>query len=1348
MEDKMLLRYWSNLPGGIATVLSIVLSLSVVPCARAQHGSEGTVSVTVLDSSGSVVQGAQLELRDLATNDVRNSETQEKGTHTFVNLSLGKYKLTVTKTGFQTQVFTDVVVQAAQTTNISATLRVGAINETIQVNTDQAPIVETTSSSIGTTVDMKAIEDLPLQGRDLSVLSTLAPGYTGNFYDGGGTWNGLPTIAQGSNIDGVIGSPSRMKFGGNGPGAAPAVQARVEDIEEMTVQTDQLDLNQGYGTSNMQVNFVTRRGTSRFHGRVYDDFRNAALNANSWLNDTLTAINPSSPQRKNPLILNDFGGSLGGPIIRDKLFFFGSFSMSKQPGSFSASQWVFTPAAQNGDFTYVDTNGNTQVVNVLQAAASCGAACGGALPSTVNSQTSATLQAVNGVLNKGTLSAVSDPNVQQLTWQVASPQTNYFPAVRVDYVASPKMRYYVAWNETKTIQSNFNAPNLPGTAFAGTGASNKFLNYTAALGFDYTVSPTLINSFRGGFLYNFSGFGFDGKPPASGQAQIAWNLPNLQSFPGVGHPSTEGMNGTNFQIPTGSYYPLFNASDTVTWQHKDHTLNLGVSWWREQNHYYNGVLGYPGIQLGSNTGTGPGFATGDPAVAAFNSTTLPNATSVATQEAESLYAILTGRINSVGGQYPYSPSSNQYIHSLGAYNLDELTKAWGVFAQDSYRIRPTLTLNYGLRWDFTWADRDLTNLYHSATPTNIFGPSGVGNLFNPGSLNGTMNPQLVQNSQPYNNWFVAPQPAFGIAWNPRGGDGALGRLLGGDKTVIRAGFSFRTFTEPQQYVWNEASDYGSFYYQGFFLNAVKGANQAGAFQPGSLFLGSPLPAYGFKPQSFQKVESESDFTFLGGNVPGVNGIDPNLKQPYTESWNLGIQHQLGENRALEVRYIGNRTLRQWVAIDTNEVNIFENGFLAQFKAAQNNLNINNASGNASFQGSFANHGLPGQQPLPIFNAAFAGEPAGADGSAADFTNGGFTGFVSTGQAGLFANTLAGAPYICNMVGSAALTPCQTNLGITTAGAGYPINFFQANPYAQGAGFATTELVAEGYSNYNGLQVDFRQRQWHGLQFDANYTWSHTLGISSPNNWQGQSNIFTLRNMRLSYGPTLFDIRHAININGSYDLPFGRGKQFLNDSNAVLDRVVGGWTIGTILGYQAGAPFLLEGGNNTFNANLNNDGYGDGGVELHGVTPSQLQSAVGVYRIPGQAAVSFLNPKYLAPGGGANPQFITANTTPGTIGQLVYLYGPHYFNDDLAITKVVPIRENIKFSLQAEMLNAFNHPNFQPGAANGTTYFSFANGFSPNVQQQGFAIGGISPNYSPVSPNQGARVIELRANIEF
>ncbi len=129
------MRFTSSyrVPGDIRTVLLMILSLYLAPWVWAQHGTEGTVTVTVLDPSGSVVQGAQLELRDVATNDVRKGETQDKGTHTFVNLALGKYKLSVSKTGFQTQLFTDVVVQAAQTTDISANLKIGAINETVQV---------------------------------------------------------------------------------------------------------------------------------------------------------------------------------------------------------------------------------------------------------------------------------------------------------------------------------------------------------------------------------------------------------------------------------------------------------------------------------------------------------------------------------------------------------------------------------------------------------------------------------------------------------------------------------------------------------------------------------------------------------------------------------------------------------------------------------------------------------------------------------------------------------------------------------------------------------------------------------------------------------------------------------------------------------------------------------------------------------------------------------------------------------------------------------------------------------------------------------------------------------------
>ena len=1291
-----------------------------------QQGSEGTVAVTVLDPSGSIVAGAQLELTDTATGEKITGTTSSNGTYTFVNLNLGRYQLTISMSGFQKQVFDNVISQAARTTDVNATLKVGTQSETVEVNASATPVIEETSNAIGTTVDLKQIEDLPLFGRNLSQLSQLVPGFTGDS-TGGGTWDGLPSIAQGNNIDGVIGSSSRMKFSGN---ASPAIEPRIEDIQEMTVQTEQLNLDQGFGQANMQVNFVTRRGTNGFHGRVYEDFRNTALDANSWLNDAATALDPSNPQKKNPLIRNEFGGSLGGPIIKNKLFFFGTFAMSKQPGSYTGTNYVMTSSAQAGNFTYVGTDNATHTVNLFQLAQNYNATNGGNLPTVLNStgqySPGAVLQSVNSAAKFGSLTpnAFGDPNLQSLLWQVPNPTTWYYPTVRVDYTPNEKMRFNVAWNMTKQTSPGQSQPDFPGSAWSKTGAGFLTKNYTAAFGFDYTISPNIVNEFRGGFLYDTT-INSNGAQPLSLDApQLGWNYTNV---PG---PYNTQMSGTVDYTSIGDYYPVFNASDTVTWQHGAHTMNFGFSWWRELDHYYNGVLGFPGVNFG--------LATGDSAQNAFPLSALPAASSTNQAEAWQLYAILAGRVSGVSGSYTYQPSQNNYCTCLGAYNLDELAKSWGLFFQDSYRIKRNFTLNYGLRWDFNNADRDATNLYHSATTASIWGPSGIGNLFHPGVLNDpTMVPELTQISQPYNNWNISPQPAIGFAWNPRG-DG---------KTVIRGGYSLRKFTEPQQYVWNQASDYGSFYYQSFFLNANTTGAQ-GTFTPGSLSISNFDPAtwrglYGTNPKTFLKTEPVSDFTFAGG--PGLFGIQYNIQQPYTQSWNLGIQRQLGESRALEVRYIGSLTQRQWIPIPTDEVNIFENGFLKQFKAAQQNLNINKVHGITSF----ANNGYAGQQATPLFDAAFAGETSGGTGiPLSDYGAGNFITDLTTGQAGAMANTLAGingtVPYFCNLVGS-SFGPCANNIGFTGAGAGYPINFFQTNPYAQGTGFGYPNVTeAEAYSNYNAMQVDFRQRAWHGLQFDANYTWSHTLGIGSQNNWQGEGALFTNRNMRLSYGPALFDLRNVVHVSGNYDLPFGRGKQFLN-TNGVLDRVVGGWTIGTILTFQSGYPFLLGSGLNTLND------FADSGVVLNGVTASQLQSAVGTYRIPGTTEVSLINPKYLASptGGGANPQFILPNTTPGTIGQRVWLHGPHNTFDDMAITKAFPITERVRFSLQAEMLNAFNHPVFSSGTANGCTYGCFSNQFSPYVQNGSFGIvnGAYNPNNSNPTTG-GARLIELRANVEF
>jgi hypothetical protein len=394
------------------------------------------------------------------------------------------------------------------------------------------------------------------------------------------------------------------------------------------------------------------------------------------------------------------------------------------------------------------------------------------------------------------------------------------------------------------------------------------------------------------------------------------------------------------------------------------------------------------------------------------------------------------------------------------------------------------------------------------------------------------------------------------------------------------------------------------------------------------------------------------------------------------------------------------------------------------------LNLNNANASAypNYAGTFAyNPAVSGEAATPIFDAAFAGE-ASSGGVVADYGNSQFINDLQRGAAGGFASSLDNpfgtTDYFCNLVG-AGFGPCSSTTGggqsYAGAGAGYPINYFQANPY--NAGGSVQYLTNGGYSTYNGLQVDFRQKQWHGMQFDANYTWAHNLGLATKNDWEGSlDGGYGLRNLRYSYGPTLYDVRNTVNLSGTYDLPFGKGKRFLN-ANALADRIVGGWTAATIFTFRSGAPITLFGGNSTYND------FSDGGVVLTGVSRSQLQNAVGVYN-EGGGVVSLFNPTTVQ--GWLGSGAIAPNTTPGTVMSPLYFYGPHFINDDIAITKSVAIRENIHFSLQGEFLNAFNHPNF--GNYGG---YSMDSGV-----QDGPSFG------TTFGPLNGARAIELRANIEF
>jgi len=1289
--------------------LAVLLTVTNINLGWAQAGSQGTITVSVSDQSGGVVPGAALILQDLSTNDVRKATTQSMGTYSFVGLNLGTYKLTVSRDGYAAVVYDSITVHAGLVTDIKVILKVAAIHETVEVTTNEAPLMETTSNAIGGTIDMKQIEDLPLYDRDLTQLAQLVPGFTLGAGGYGGTWNNLPGAAQMNSIDGVIGQSSRFKDYGNaffGTAASP----RIQNIQEMAIQTSQLDADQGYGQGNMQVTFVTRSGTNHFHGRLFANLQNSSFNANSWFNDYLQSQAISAPV---PLYhKEDFGGSIGGPILKDKLFFFFAFERDYIPGYMQLSQPITTPLMQSGIYTYEGTDAQVHTVNLLNMVP-------GGLPA--HPAITAEFTKINNSYKYGgsvvPISGVPY-NVEQLLFREPNPLTYDYPTLRVDYNATQKLRVNFALNETTNNQPTSLPQEFPGPAFAYQTAPSSSKDYTAAVGFDWTIRPTLINQFRGGYLYNAaqSANNQSGDPQKYGFINW-WNAPDGLGGGCWGYVT---CSGDFFWSRTNSFYPLVNFSDNVVWQHRAHDFAFGFSFYREQDHYWNPPVGYKNITLGINYG--------DPAFNVFQTTNPALATANPTQVGEmaSFYAWLTGDVANFGVSQPLDPTTHNF-DQFGAYNLDEMQKAWGLYFKDSWRVRPNLTVNYGLRWDFTGDDHDLQKLYYSPPAAGVWGVSGFQNNFNPGSELGNPNDfNYVGRGHAYSPWNVSPQPNIGIAWSPQFTEGILGKLTGGGKAVLRAGYSLHRYTEQYQSFWVYASNYGSFFFRSLNDAGVAPGTQG---PPGSSFAAGTVTftgastgpnvdcqSYFCSPTSFQQQVSEAS----QAPYAALDAMNPHIAQPYIQSWNIGFQRELGKSNAIEIRYVGNRGIHEWVGLNPNEVNIFENGFLTQFKAAQNNLAIYEQANPGCVSAgtcSFANNGLQNQQALPIFQAAFAGEGPGPDGSFADYTNGSYINNLNLGQVGSLANTIAGGTgnfiYLCNLVPTTSLTGqmCANTLGLpgglTGNGGTYSENLFQANPYYP---FGTGYLNAAAYSNYNGLQMEFRQKSWHGMQFNGNYTWSKSLGMTQQ---------YTLRNLRAAYGPTSNDRRHVVNIYGTYDLPFGKGRLFLSN-HGLLDRVVGGWTLGTIINYQTGTPFQLPGGNDTFN-NLF-----DGGIVLNGVTASQVQHAIGVYPAPSVNAYTryWINPKFIAANGYPTSQ-IQPNQVPGSLGYRPWFYTMHHWTENLSVSKAVAIREGMRFSLQGEFFNIFNHPEWDIG--------------NTGVQSNVFGQTGYPG---------GARYIEVRGNFEF
>lgn len=1345
-----------------ATLLLSICFLLVSPLAWGQARTEGELSGTVVDPSGAGIPNATVTLQEPGTGFNRSIKSNASGAYVFPDLQPGTYTLTASEKGFAPATYQGAVVYAGRTTNLKVTLKVGAVAATVSVSA-QNEVLETSSNTLANTVTGSSIQNLPLNGRDALPFAQLLPGAQVGGDQRFTTYNAMPNAAINISVDGTNNNFQRYRTSTTGFFTASGL--RIGAVDEMTVSTDQLSADaaaEGAATINVTI----KHGTNSFHGNAFWETYNSALDANTYGNnlflyaskllataDPTTSAAYAATGRKLPYHINDYGGSLGGPILKNKLFFFFNFEDESTPGSSLVTTPVLSQSAQQGLFTYTRAdNGQHETVSLYNIAAAKG------FPFMENSNIASMLSTVNGFTSAGqlapnTISPLLATLQNNLTFTYNNSTQQIWPTVRVDFLPKPNVTWHTSYNlYWRHIPKT---PIYPRDPILLNGFQSSYSTFSTGL--DWTINSNLVNQANFGILNNQEEFQ-PGNSFNAFEGITYLPIPTIFASPATSTftppipdcPTAPGCPGGILPEPRNN--PVWNATDNVTWTHGNHTITFGASLRFSNAH---DVSTQPPIAQNL------GISNVDPAAGMFNAGPVAGCSSdtqgcfpgglgtannnEAIVDAQALYSLLTGRVASILGLVPLDTTSKQY--TPGAITtLKEEQKVGGVYVQDAWKVRPQLALNFGLRWQFTGPITNTNNYFTSPTFPNLLGPSTA--LFQPGQLNGISNPQISLNPQPYGGYYKQPAPRFGFAWNPTFQQGILGRLLGNGTTVVRGGYAINWYDEGWLPWENVAT--GPLSNESFFLNS-------GQFPAGSLSFNPTTPAVS-SINSFPNTGGKfvtplpaAEFTFTG--IGALSGVDPNLRPPYIQNWSFGIQRQIPGNWVIEVNYVGNHAVHMWMAYDLNEVNIFQNApgftsFLQDFKNAQLNLT---ASGGATFQGP---------NPTPILSQAYSGQPLSTT-----FQNPSNTFLVQTGQAGALAGAITQNPtFLCNLFGS-AFSPCVSQ-GLLAPGQGpaspapgipglaYPANFFQINPYSSvgststGGGAPLTLLSDPGSATYNGLHVNVKHPVGHGLNFMANYAYSHAL----TNRYLGDYfsadsalvDFYTLRNPGLNRVPSPYDLRHTFNALFTYELPFGTGKAF-NAHNSVVDKVIGGWTVGSIVTWQIGRNFKLAGGQDTFNWFDNSGVFNssgappdaqDSGVVLNGISVSQLQGLVGVH--PGPTTVDngvtvpvpsvqalALPTSLFGPGGAVQPE-----STPGQFGQIVFLHGPMFVNTDISLTKSLAIWERLAFDLHVEFVNAFNHPNFNytdgySAGSNNPAQYLFVNiaPYSPLTGPSPASVGG-------------------------
>jgi len=1245
----------SRVDGAMKSVSLAVLLTCLLALTAFGQTTTGSISGTVTDPTGAVVAGATVTVTNPETGAERSAESNSQGGFDFSALQPGKYTISVDAKGFKRSVSRDIIVSVTQIAQVNIPLEIGAASETVTVSASQE-VINTSSPSITNIINTRQVVDLPLVGRNPVDLAGLQAGIAVVGTDvRGASVSGLRQTAVNLTQDGINAMDNFVKTSSFFAITTPSLNS----TSEFSITTSTAGADSGRGVA--QVNLVTKGGTNEYHGGAFLQIINSWTDANTWFNNLNGTAKPILRQHYDgfdiggPMYFPHFGE--GGPSVlsgKDKAFFFFSYERFVQSDSRSRNRAVLTQTARNGIFRYT-AGGVTQTVNLLTQA--------GVPFNTLNPIMTAHLDQIP-LPNNDSGCGGDGFNISCFTFNAEQLTSNDKYVFRYDHQIFKDRKlgsHKVEFVYSKVLTRTFPDVTTNGIEAPFPGGVNGFQASTRNL-----WTPALVSTF-GSNVTNVLRYGRQWAP-------VDFNRDQPQVVPFISLPGVL-TNYDNTFLPQPRNTVVHQITDNLTWTKGNHSYKFGMDWQNVLGLSYNDA----GIVQLNQLGPVTRLAT-DPVNTANTSgltiaANLPGASSANLIAANTVYGAITGLLGLSSQTLNVQTPTSGFVPGYTRFRTVQ-GKDLALFAQDQWRFKSNLTLSYGVRWDYMGVPTVPNGLaIQPANFDSIWGVSGVNNLFKPTAAPGSQTQpfaSLVFVSGDtgiglYKNDWNNFAPFLGFAYSPGFKSGLLHRLFGDEGTSsIRGGYSM------------------SFLHDGVttFTNLLGTGNT----NPGLIQAANTSPLSGVTPNSNQllgqlgpggvplnfptfQIPISDRQNFLTNTGSGLWTADPNLRAAYVHQWNFGIEREIFKNTALEVRYVGNFAPNTWRAYNINEINIFENGFLNEFKNAQVNFGLRGGT-------SFA-PGCAGCLALPTFDKFFTGI---ATGNA--YTNAAFLTNLRDNNVGAFANTLAfSSTYRANRE-SVAL--------------GLPGNFFVANPNA-----AFVNILAnDAKSNYNALEIEIRRRFSNGLQFQADYTWSKAMGDATDAQGNNQSDLvsrLTLRNPSADYRRSIQDQTQRFVANGLYDLPFGKGKTFLSGASDLVDRIVGGFTIGAIGTWATGVPWYVGSGRTTFNnATANN------GAQLTGITFEEFKKNIGLFKTP--TGVFFVNPSLLnqtispttgkATAAVLKPGLMSA-PAPGTFGNFPVnsLNGPSYFNFDLSVTKRFRITETVRFEIKGTAINVLNHPNF-------------------------------------------------------